>query len=113
MTDIPLTTYPKNWAEHLGGIINEGTYIAKNTVTGCRLSVSVGSLGGRSYNLTAGEALSFADGAKVLQAGIESPEEVAGLTVRFMRKYPLATWEGGRNGRLVDQNGDPISRIRK
>jgi len=44
MTDVLLTTYPNNWAKDSGGIINEGTYIAKNTVTGCRLSVSVGSL---------------------------------------------------------------------
>lgn len=113
MTDFPLTTYPKNWTKDSGGIINEGTYIAKNTVTGCRLSVSVGSLGGRSYSLTAGEALSFADGATVLRAGIESPEEVAALAVRFMREYPLARWEGGREGRLVDENGDRIRRIRK
>jgi len=113
MTDITLTTYPNNWAEDSGGIINEGTYIAKNTVTGCRLSVSVGSLGGRSYSLTAGEALSFADGAKVLKAGIQSPEEVATLAVRFMREYPLSTWEGGRKGRLVDENRDLIRRIQK
>lgn len=108
MTDIPLSTFPKNWISDGGGHRTEGTFIAKNIETDCRLSVSVGTLSGISYSLTAGEALSFADGAKVLQASIGSKEEVAALAVRFMKKYPEARWKGDRRGRLVDGNGDPI-----
>lgn len=108
MTDILLSTFPKNWTSDGGGHRTEGTFIAKNTETGCRLSVSVGTLSGISYSLTAGEALSFADGAKVLQARIDSREEVAALAVRFMKKYPKARWQGGRRGCLVDGDSKPI-----
>lgn len=108
MLSIPLETYPNSWTECGGGILREGAYIAENAETGCRLSVSAGSLGGVSYSLTAGEALSFADGATVLEAGIKSKEETAALAVRFMRGYPLARWKGGWRGQLVDGDGNRI-----
>jgi hypothetical protein len=108
MLSIPLETYPNNWTECGGGLLREGTYIAENEETGCRLSVSAGSVDRVRYSLTVGEALSFADGATVLKAGIKSKEETAALAVRFMRDYPLARWEGERQGRLVDGNWDAI-----
>jgi hypothetical protein len=106
MIDVPITTYPGPWEKYGGGIINEGTYIAKNENTDCRLSVSMGSH--QSFSLTAGDALSFADGATVLKSGIQSKEEVAALAVRFMREYPNAKWEGGSRGTLVDADGNTI-----
>jgi len=108
MLSIPLETYPNNWTERGGGIVRVGTYIGENTETSCRLSVSEGSLSGVSYSLTAGEALSFADGATVLKAGIDSKEETAALAIQFMREYPLARWEGGRRSRLLDGDGNRI-----
>lgn len=81
MTDILLTT---SWTSDGVGDRTEGTIIAKNTKTGCRLSVSIGTLCGISYSLTAGEALSLADVAKVLRAPIDSKEEVAAFAVWFV-----------------------------
>lgn len=113
MPDIPLSTYPNNWTSRNGGL-NNSSYIAENTETGCRLSVSIAGpteFTSTTYSLTAGEATSFADGAKTLNSGIASKEEVAALAVKFMRKYPHAEWTGGRRGKLVDEDGNPIYRF--